>query len=168
MDILRNKGDSVMRKTKIVCTMGPRETDDAILSELVKEMDVARFNFSHGTHKSHLEMLTRVRKAAAEAGRPIAMLLDTKGPEIRTGLLADHQKVKLMKGEEITISYAEDPEAEGTAEHIYVTYADMAKDLSAGDTVLIDDGAIELKVEAIDGSDLKCRIINGGILSERK
>ena len=165
---MRNKGDSVMRKTKIVCTMGPRETDDAILSELVKEMDVARFNFSHGTHKSHLEMLTRVRKAAAEAGRPIAMLLDTKGPEIRTGLLADHQKVKLMKGEEITISYAEDPEAEGTAEHIYVTYADMAKDLSAGDTVLIDDGAIELKVEAIDGSDLKCRIINGGILSERK
>ena len=68
-----------MRKTKIVCTMGPREQDDAVLAELVKEMDVARFNFSHGTHESHLEMLQRVRAAAEEAGRPIAMLLDTNG-----------------------------------------------------------------------------------------
>jgi pyruvate kinase len=148
--------------------MGPRESDDSILAELAKEMDVARFNFSHGTHESHLEMLTRVRKAAKEAGRPIAMLLDTKGPEIRTGLLEDHESVKLMKGGKVVISYAEDPAAEGNAEHIYVTYKDMAKDLSAGDTVLIDDGAIELKVESVDGDELKCSIINGGILSERK
>lgn len=157
-----------MRKTKIVCTMGPRESDEQILAELAKEMDVARFNFSHGTHESHLEMLTRVRKAAKEAGRPIAMLLDTKGPEIRTGLLEDHESVRLIKGEEVIISYAEDPAAEGNAKHIYVTYEDIASDLSAGDTVLIDDGAIELKVEAIEGGELRCHIINGGILSERK
>lgn len=162
------EGDTIMRKTKIVCTMGPKESDDSILAELAKEMDVARFNFSHGTHETHLEMLKRVRKAAAEAGRPIAMLLDTKGPEIRTGMLEGHQKVKLEKGGEVRISYAEDPEAEGNAEHIYVTYADMTKDLSEGDTVLIDDGAIELRVEIIDGDDLYCRIINGGVLSERK
>ena len=92
--------------------MGPRESDDRILAELAKEMDVARFNFSHGTHESHLEMLTRVRKAAKEAGRPIAMLLDTKGPEIRTGLLKEHKRVKLVKGDEVILSYAEDPGAE--------------------------------------------------------
>lgn len=157
-----------MRKTKIVCTMGPRESDEQILAELVKEMDVARFNFSHGTHESHLEMLGRVRAAAEKAGRPIAMLLDTKGPEIRTGLLEDHQSVKLRKGGQVTLSYAEDPAAEGNAERVYVTYEDMAKDLSVGDTVLIDDGAIEVTVESIDGGDIKCRIINGGTLSERK
>lgn len=157
-----------MRKTKIVCTMGPRESDEAILAELAKEMDVARFNFSHGTHESHLEMLTRVRKAAKEAGRPIAMLLDTKGPEIRTGMLESHKSVKLKKGETVTLSYSADPDAEGSAEHVYVTYENMAKDLSEGDTVLIDDGAIELKVESIDGGDISCRIINGGTLSERK
>lgn len=157
-----------MRKTKIVCTMGPRESDDLILAELVKEMDVARFNFSHGTYESHLEMLERVRKFADEAGRPIAMLLDTKGPEIRTGLLAGHEKTKLEKGSEVIISHYDDPEAEGTADHIYVTYDNMAKDLSAGDTVLIDDGAIELKVEAIEGKDLRCKVITGGLLGERK
>ena len=148
--------------------MGPRESDESILAELAKEMDVARFNFSHGTHESHLEMLTRVRKAAKEAGRPIAMLLDTKGPEIRTGLLEDHKSVKLVKGKKVTLSYADDPAKEGNAERVYVTYEDMAKDLSAGDTVLIDDGAIELKVESIDGGDIKCHIMNGGTLSERK
>ncbi len=157
-----------MRKTKIVCTMGPRESDEAILAELAKEMDVARFNFSHGTHESHLEMLTRVRKAAEKAGRPIAMLLDTKGPEIRTGLLEEHKSVKLKKGGKLTLSYADDPAKEGNADHVYVTYENMAKDLSEGDTVLIDDGAIELRVESIDGADIICDIINGGTLSERK
>ena len=157
-----------MRKTKIVCTMGPRESDDAILAELVKEMDVARFNFSHGTYESHKEMLERVRKFAKEAGRPVAMLLDTKGPEIRTGLLKEHKPVRLTKGSEVVISHYDDPADEGDEDHVYVTYENMADDLSTGDTILIDDGAIELKVEAVEGKDLRCRIITGGILSERK
>ena len=157
-----------MRKTKIVCTMGPRESDDAILAELVKEMDVARFNFSHGTHESHLEMLERVRKFAGEAGRPIAMLLDTKGPEIRTGELKDHKPVKLNKGGEVVISYSKGMKDMGDAEHVYVTYENIAKDLSAGDTILIDDGAIELKVGSVKGGKLRCLIVTGGILSERK
>lgn len=157
-----------MRKTKIVCTMGPRESDDAILAELVKEMDVARFNFSHGTYESHKEMLERVRKFAKEAGRPVSTLLDTKGPEIRTGLLKEHKPVKLKKGGEVVISHYDDPADEGDEGHIYVTYENMADDLSAGDTILIDDGAIELKVESVEGKDLRCRIVTGGMISERK
>ena len=159
-----------MRKTKIVCTMGPREADDAILNELVKEMDVARFNFSHGTHESHLEMLGRVRAAAEAVGRPIAMLLDTKGPEIRTGLLEDHTPVRLEKGSEVVLSpVTGDMEAcAGNAGHVYVTYENLAEDLSVGDTVLVDDGVMELRVSEIRGADVVCTVIPGGTLSERK
>lgn len=157
-----------MRKTKIVCTMGPKENDDAILKELVKEMDVARFNFSHGTHESHLEMLQRVRAAADEAGRPIAMLLDTKGPEIRTGLLKGHEAVTLVKDSEVLISPQITGEEEGDAGHIYVTYKDIAADLSEGNIVLIDDGVMELRVNEIVGNELKCTVVAGGMLSERK
>lgn len=158
-----------MRKTKIVCTMGPKESDDAILNELAKEMDVARFNFSHGTHESHLEMLKRVRKAAKAAGRPVAMLLDTKGPEIRTGLLEGHGPVKLEKGADILLSPmngSTDPE--GNAGHIYVTYDDLANDISEGGTVLVDDGTIELRVEEIRGKEVLCKVVTGGMLDERK
>ncbi|MBE6040929.1 MAG: pyruvate kinase [Clostridiales bacterium] len=175
-----------MRKTKIVCTMGPRESDDNILKELVKEMDVARFNFSHGTHESHLEMLQRVRAAADEAGRPIAMLLDTKGPEIRTGLLEGHQPVKLVKDSIVLISpMAPAVESgngagngagngngtsgqQGNAEHLFVTYENIANDLSVGDTVLMDDGVIEMKVTEIEGQEIKCKVSVGGMLGERK
>ena len=105
--------------------MGPRENDDAILKELVREMDVARFNFSHGTHESHLEMLQRVRAAAEEAGRPVAMLLDTKGPEIRTGLLKGHEPVTLVKDSEVLISPQVTGDEEGDAGHIYVTWKNV-------------------------------------------
>ncbi|MBQ3291267.1 MAG: pyruvate kinase [Mogibacterium sp.] len=156
-----------MRKTKIVCTMGPRESDKAILAELAKEMDVARFNFSHGTHESQLEMLKAVRQAAKEAGRPIAALLDTKGPEIRTGLLAGDQAVKIVKGSKVVISPMHNDELTDS-EHIYVTYEDIAQDLKPGDAVLIDDGAIELTVESINGESLECKVITGGYLGARK
>lgn len=158
-----------MRKTKIVCTMGPRESDDAILQEIAKEMDVARFNFSHGTHESHLEMLTRVREAADKAGRPIAMLLDTKGPEIRTSLLEGHQPVCLEKGRSLLISpmYG-DTDIEGNIDHIYTTYEGLADDISVGSTILVDDGVIELRADEINGKDVKCTVVNGGMLGERK
>lgn len=158
-----------MRKTKIVCTMGPRESDKTILAELAKEMDVARFNFSHGTHESQLEMLEAVRKAAKEAGRPIATLLDTKGPEIRTGLLADPEGAYITKGSKLVISPICDVDTDlSSSEHIYVTYKDIARDLEAGDCVLIDDGAIELHVDEIDGDALKCTAVTGGTLGARK
>ncbi len=149
--------------------MGPKESDDAILRELVKEMDVARFNFSHGTHESHLEMLTRVREAAEEAGRPIAMLLDTKGPEIRTGLLEGHKPVCLEKGSSIRISPMYDTsDLEGNADHIYSTYEGLADDISVGSTILVDDGVLELSVIEIDGKDVLCEVVTGGMLGERK
>ena len=158
-----------MRKTKIVCTMGPRESDDSVLNELVKEMDVARFNFSHGTHESQLEMLKRVRRAAKAAGRPIAMLLDTKGPEIRTGLLKEHRPVMLEKGSRVRLSpMHEKTDAEGDAALVYTTYEGLADDISAGCTVLIDDGTIELKVDEISGRDVLCTVVTGGMLDERK
>ena len=157
-----------MRKTKIVCTMGPKEMDPEILKELVKEMDVARFNFSHGTHESHLEMLNIVRAAAEEEGRPIAMLLDTKGPEIRTGVLKDHQAVELEKGQDIIISPITPLGEVGSADHIYITYDGLDDDLSPEDTILIDDGLIEIKVNDIKGEDLHCTVITGGLLGEKK
>lgn len=157
-----------MRKTKIVCTMGPKENDPGILAELVKEMDVARFNFSHGTHESHLEMLTKVREAAEAAGRPIAMLLDTKGPEIRTGLLQNHEPVTLARGAELIISPITSAEEVGSAEHIYVTYDGLDDDLSPNDHIMIDDGIIEVRVKEIKGEDVYCEVVTGGVLGEKK
>lgn len=157
-----------MRKTKIVCTMGPKENDPGILAELVKEMDVARFNFSHGTHDSHLEMLTKVREAAEAAGRPIAMLLDTKGPEIRTGLLLNHEPVTLARGAELIISPITSAEEVGSVEHIYVTYDGLDDDLSPNDHIMIDDGIIEVRVKEIKGEDVYCEVVTGGVLGEKK
>jgi len=153
--------------------MGPREDDDAILAALAEEMDVARFNFSHGSHESHLEMLGRVRAAAEIAGRPVATLLDTKGPEIRTGLLENHEPVKIEKDSTVRISPLPQTdggsdETCGSSSHIYVTYDKMADDLNVGDKVLLDDGVMELVVTEIDSKDVICRVVNGGMLSERK
>lgn len=148
--------------------MGPKESDDQILHELAKEMDVARFNFSHGTHESHLEMLKRVRAAAAEAGRPIAMLLDTKGPEIRTGLLKDHEAVMLEKDCKVTVSPLTENNEEGSADHIYTTYEKLADDISEGAVILVDDGTIELRADEINGRDVMCTVVTGGMLGERK
>ena len=155
-----------MKKTKIVCTMGPQENDIDLLSRMIEAgMDVARFNFSHGTHEEQAERMESVRKARERTGRPIAMLLDTKGPEIRTGLLVDHKKVTLEAGKEIILT-TED--IEGTAEKVSITYKKLYEDVKAGDTILVDDGLMELRVKDIAGEDIVCEIINGGELSERK
>ena len=155
-----------MKKTKIVCTMGPQENDIDLLSRMIEAgMDVARFNFSHGTHEEQAERMESVRKARERTGRPIAMLLDTKGPEIRTGLLVDHKKVTLEAGKEIILT-TED--IDGTAEKVSITYKKLYEDVKAGDTILVDDGLMELRVKEIAGKDIICEIINGGELSERK
>lgn len=154
-----------MRRTKIVCTIGPKEDDYAILLELAKEMDVARFNFSHGDHESHLARLMNVRKAAIEIGRPIASMLDTKGPEIRTGLLANHESVELVKGELFILTTEE---MAGNKNEVFINYKELTEDIREGHRVLIDDGLIELAVEKVEGSRVFCRIKNGGVLGERK
>lgn len=156
----------MMKKTKIICTMGPQENDIDLLSRMIEAgMDVARFNFSHGTHEEQAERMESVRKARELTGKPIAMLLDTKGPEIRTGLLVDHKKVLLEAGKEIILTTEE---IEGTAQKVSITYKKLYEDVKPGDMILIDDGLMELRVKEIAGEDIICEIINGGELSERK
>lgn len=155
-----------MKKTKIVCTMGPNTDNREIMKELaLNGMDVARFNFSHGDHAEHkhrLEILDSVRE---ELGIPIASLLDTKGPEIRTGKLKDGKKVTLKEGDLYTLTTEE---IVGDETRGYINYAGLAEDVKPGDRILIDDGLIELHVREVNGTDIVCRIENGGELGEKK
>ena len=155
-----------MKKTKIVCTMGPNTSDRELMRKLILSgMDVARFNFSHGNHeeqKARMDLLKELRK---EEGKHTAILLDTKGPEIRTGRLKDGKKIQLETGAYITLT---PEELEGNETIISITYRDLAYDVNLGTVILIDDGLIGLKVEEIVGDDLICSITNGGELGERK
>jgi len=146
--------------------MGPSTDDKEVLRSIIRGgMDVARFNFSHGTHpeqKARMDMLKLVRE---EEHSNTAILLDTKGPEIRTGVLKDGKKVKLEAGGMITLT----PEdIVGDAQKVSITYDGLAEDVDKGKKILIDDGLIELEVVKKDGKDIMCRIINGGELGERK
>jgi len=155
-----------MKKTKIVCTMGPNTNDLDIMRTLVKEgMDIARFNFSHGDHAEQKERMDNLKRIRAEEGKHIAILLDTKGPEIRTGLLQDGQKVQLVEGDEFVLTTEE---IVGDNKRVSITYAGLVEDAQIGGRILIDDGLIELKVKDIQGKDIVCEIINGGELGQRK
>lgn len=155
-----------MKRTKIICTMGPNTNDKNVLRELVKNgMDIARFNFSHGDHEEQLGRVKNVREIREELGLPIAMLLDTKGPEIRTGIVEGDKKVKLVAGNKYTIKMEQ---CEATEEVNCVSYTGLANDVKAGDTILFDDGLIELRVDATNGSEINCTIINGGDLGSKK
>lgn len=155
-----------MKKTKIVCTMGPATDDKEVLRSIIRNgMDVARFNFSHGTHpeqKKRMDMLKMVRE---EEHSNTAILLDTKGPEIRTGVLKDGKKVMLETGSTLTLT-AED--IAGDAQRVSITYSGLADDVDRGKRILIDDGLIELEVVKKEGTDIVCKILNGGELGERK
>lgn len=155
-----------MKKTKIVCTMGPATDDKEVLRSIIRNgMDVARFNFSHGTHpeqKKRMDMLKMVRE---EEHSNTAILLDTKGPEIRTGVLKDGKKVMLETGSTLILT-AED--IEGDAQRVSITYSGLADDVDRGKRILIDDGLIELEVVKKEGTDIVCKILNGGELGERK
>lgn len=154
-----------MRKTKIICTLGPSTDKGDVLETLIKEgMDVARFNFSHGAHMEQKERLIRLKEIRERLGKPIAALLDTKGPEIRIRTFAGG-KVELKEGQEFILT-SED--IEGTNEKVSVTYEDMYKDLKVGDSVLIDDGLIGLEVVKIKNKDVHCIVKNGGMISDRK
>ncbi|MDR0648606.1 MAG: pyruvate kinase [Synergistaceae bacterium] len=154
------------RKVKIVCTLGPACAEIEKLREVVRAgMNVARFNFSHGDHVGHGHMLDMVRQIEQENGYPIATLLDTKGPEIRTGLLAGHVPVELKADSEFRL-YADD--RDGTAEGVSVSYAALRKEVDAGQDIFIDDGAIHLKIESVEPEEILCRVLVGGTLGERK
>ena len=155
-----------MKRTKIICTMGPNTDDEEMMRKLAKAgMDIARFNFSHGDHeeqKTRMDLLKKVRK---ELKLPIAILLDTKGPEIRTGILEGGQKVYLEEGSQFTLTTEQ---IEGNNTRCSQTYKDLPKDVKAGDTILIDDGLIQLTVEEITDTDVVCRVVNGGELGQKK
>lgn len=155
-----------MKRTKIICTMGPNTDDEEMMRKLAKAgMDIARFNFSHGDHeeqKTRMDLLKKVRK---ELKLPIAILLDTKGPEIRTGILEGGQKVYLEEGSQFTLTTKQ---IEGNNIRCSQTYKNLPKDVKAGDTILIDDGLIQLTVENVTDTDVVCRVVNGGELGQKK
>ncbi len=154
-----------MRKTKIICTMGPAvDNEEMLRSLMLSGMNAARFNFSHGTHESHLALLNKVKHVRDDLGAAVATILDTKGPEIRIKTFEDGP-VTLAEGADFTLTTRDVP-GDGTI--VSVTYADLHKELSPGCRVLIDDGLIELEVREISGQDILCTVKCGGPLSSNK
>ena len=155
-----------MRKTKIICTMGPAvDNDDAIRSLMESGMDAARFNFSHGSHEEHKERIDRVRRIAAEMDLTVATLLDTKGPEIRVRDF-ENRSVMLEKGQSFTLW--RDQERLGTEEGVSITYPYLSEDITKGDQILIDDGLVYMTVTDIVEGDIICQVNNPGKVSNRK
>lgn len=154
-----------MRKTKIICTIGPSSDKEEKLRELILEgMDVARFNFSHGTHEQQKVKFARVLKVSQELGLPVATLLDTKGPEIRLGDF-EEGKVFLEAGQTFTLTTEE---IAGTIARATITYKNLVHDVTAGMTILIDDGLIEMLVEKVTDTEIECKVINSGFVSNHK
>ena len=154
-----------MRRTKIICTLGPSTDKEGILRELaLAGMDVARFNFSHADHEEHFGRLKNLREIRKELDIPIAALLDTKGPEIRIGKFKD-KKINLVKGQTFTLTTRE---VEGTESCVFINYEKLVSDIKVGSTVLIDDGLVELTVDQLTDTDIICTVNNDGAISDNK
>lgn len=155
-----------MRKTKIVCTIGPATDDDKVLREMMLAgMNVARFNFSHGDYEIHKRRFEQVVRLRGELGIPVATMLDTRGPEIRLGKFVDDKPVEIFDGDTFTLTTEDIP---CTAERASITFKGLPADVSVGTRILINDGVIELKAEKITASDIVCKVISGGTLSNNK
>ena len=150
--------------------MGPSTEDENVLRELIKAgMNVARFNFSHGSHEYHRAGVERVRRVSEELGMPVGILLDTKGPEVRTGLLEDGKKISVSTGDEIVVTAQPTDESfHGNASHISLDYLNLPSEVEKGSIILIDDGLVGLEVQSVDGNDMHCVVTNGGEIGERK
>src|SRR5487761_879070 len=154
------------RRAKIVATLGPASNVENVFRELVRAgLDVARLNFSHGTHPEKVKLIQMIRKVAAEVGKPICILGDLQGPKIRTGHLRNRIPVSLKSGQHLTITPRD---VAGTSAVIGTTFATLAENLEEGSRILLSDGLIELRVTRIRGTDVECNVINGGILGEFK
>ena len=155
-----------MKKTKIICTMGPNTNDRNLIKDLaLAGMDIARFNFSHGDHEEQAGRFALIKSVREELNIPIATLLDTKGPEIRTGAVKDDKKVTLVEGQKYTLTTRQVPADDKIN---MVTYAGLPEDVTTGYIILIDDGLIELKVDKVEGTEIECTVINGGDLGSKK
>lgn len=154
-----------IRKTKIVCTMGPASLKEDVLESMFKAgMNIARFNFSHGTHEYHKNGMELFRKVRNKLKLPAAVLLDTKGPEIRIGEFEDGS-VELVNGQSFTFTTEK---CSGSNERVSITYEKLPDEIDVGTRILIDDGRLELKVNAIEGKEIQCKVITGGTLSGKK
>lgn len=154
-----------MRKTKIICTIGPAcESEEKLKGLMSAGMNVARFNFSHGTHEEQKRKFESVIKASSELRLPVATMLDTKGPEIRLRDI-ENGRTQLETGQTFTLTTEE---ILGTAQRVSITYKNLVKDIKEGTTILIDDGLIEMVAEKIEGTEIICKVINGGPISNHK
>lgn len=153
-----------MRKTKIICTIGPASNNKEMMKKLILAgMNVARFNFSHGTHEGHKKTMDLLKEVREELGKPVAILLDTKGPEIRTGKIKDN--IVLKSGENLILT---NNECVGDNKKIYINYKNLYKDVKKGNNILIDDGLISLIVEDIVDTDIITSVVVGGEISSNK
>ena len=153
-----------MRKTKIVCTVGPASESREVLGRMMDAgMNVARLNFSHGTQEEQGAKIRLIRELAAEKGLPIAILQDLAGPKIRTGSFSCG--VDLKPGDPFTLTARD---VDGNQQEVGLTYRQLPEDVRAGDTLLLADGALEFRVEEVSGPDIKCRVVLGGRLSSHK
>ena len=154
-----------MRKTKIVCTIGPAsQSEDTIRGLCLAGMNVARLNFSHNTHKDHLERINTIKKVRSELGLPIAIMLDTKGPEFRIKTF-ENGKIELHDGDSFTFTSSD---VIGNERRVSVSYPDLPRELAVGDTILLNNGLLNFYVTSISGTDIHCRVVCGGELSDRK
>ena len=155
-----------MRHTKIVCTIGPATSSEERLEQLMRAgMNVARLNFSHGTHAEHEQVIQRARTISARLGCAVAILQDLQGPKIRTGTLQDGKPVTLVDGSRITITTRD---VEGNAQTLSTNYKALPQDVKAGDRILLDDGLLELRVLGANETDVQCEVVYGGELGEHK
>ena len=159
-------GDTSLRRAKIICTVGPASNSEVILRDLLRlGMDVARLNFSHGTHEDHARNIARIRKAARKEGRTVCILQDLQGPKIRTGRLKSHEPVLLKTGTQVTITPKDVP---GTPTLIATTFQGLGREVVRGARILLSDGLIELRVLRVQGEDVECDVVNGGLLGEHQ
>src|SRR5437660_1968618 len=155
-----------MRKAKIVCTIGPASGTEAVLRDLMRlGMDVARLNFSHGTHEEHARMIDRLRRVGEKEGRSICILQDLQGPKIRTGRLKYRTPIAIKTGAHLTVTPRD---IAGTAALLSTTFKSLAKEVEPGSRILLSDGLLELRVTSVRGDDVECEVINGGLLGEHK
>ena len=159
-------GRNNARRARIICTVGPASNSEETLRHLLRlGMDVARLNFSHGTHEEHARNIDRIRKAAHKESRTVCILQDLQGPKIRTGRLKSHEPVTVKTGSVVTIT---SKDVLGTAAVIATTFEGLGREVTAGARILLSDGLIELRVRRVQGGDVECEVVNGGLLGEHQ